>query len=468
MKKTMYSLKALIARIAGTLSRILGRGGGTSLPGKVLIFLDKKAIARVGRRLKLGSVIVSATNGKTTTSNMIATAMQEVGTTTVHNSAGANLESGIATSLLYSSTLTGKPKADLGLFEVDEAAMPSVAEAVEPKILLLSNLFRDQLDRYGELELIADSWEKEITRERDRELVLCADDPLIADLGRTAEEALVRRVTYFGIEDKEHGLPGLQHASDSKLCRICGKELAYEIVTMGHLGHYMCMNCGSARPNPTVFAEDISLKGMSGSSFTLSSGGGSTRIDLLLPGMYNIYNALAAAACCIQLGLSLYRIKHALEDFSTAFGRVEVVDLDARSAAIFLIKNPAGTNEVIRTIIADDAEKIDLVIALNDNIADGRDVSWVWDADFEHMAGRIGTVICTGTRAEEMALRVKYSGVDQSLISVEKDPYQAVERAGGSDSSSPLYVLPTYTALLDIYKALAKRGRVSHFWKKSK
>ncbi len=462
----MYSLKALIARIAGTLSRLLGRGGGTSLPGKVLIFLDKKALARMGRRLKLGSVIVSATNGKTTTSNMIAKAMQEVGTTTVHNSAGANLESGIATCLLYSSTLSGEPKAELGLFEVDEAAMPSVAAAVEPKILLLSNLFRDQLDRYGELEVIADSWAEEVARERDRELVLCADDPLIADLGRTAEGAMVRRVTYFGIEDKEHGLPGLQHASDSKLCRTCGKELAYEIVTMGHLGHYMCTSCGSARPKPTVSAEDISLKGMSGSSFTLSCGGASTRIDLLLPGMYNIYNALAAAACCIQLGVSLYRIKQALEDFSAAFGRVEVVDLDSRSAAIFLIKNPAGANEVIRTLIEDDTEKIDLVIALNDNIADGRDVSWVWDADFEHLAGLIGAVVCSGTRAEEMALRVKYSGVDKDLISIEKDTYLAVEQAGRSDSSRPLYVLPTYTALLHLYKSLEKSGRVSHFWEK--
>ncbi len=462
----MYALKALIARLAGTLSRLLGRGGGTSMPGKVLLFLDRKAIERVGRRLENGSVIISATNGKTTTANMVASALRSVGISTVHNSEGANLASGVATSLLYSSSLSGKPNADLGLFEVDEAAMPSVAAAVEPRILLLSNLFRDQLDRYGELETIADNWAKEVKRVKQRELVLCADDPLIADLGRVAAEAEVRRIVYFGVEDDRHGLPGLQHASDSKLCRSCGAAFEYELVLMGHLGHYSCSNCGSSRPAPDVTADEIELKGMKGTSFTLTHGQDSVCINLRLPGMYNVYNALAAAACSIQLGVGLERIKETLEDFSAAFGRVEVVELDARKAAIFLIKNPAGANEVLRTLVEDDAEEFDLVIALNDKIADGRDVSWVWDADFENLAGRTGSVVCSGTRAEEMALRIKYAGVDPELISIEKDPVDALEKAGGSESGRPLYVLPTYTALLHLYKSLARSGRVSHYWEK--
>lgn len=464
----MFAIKSLLARLAGVLSRALGRGGGTSLPGKVLLFLDSNAIERMGRRLRRGSVVVSATNGKTTTSNMIAEVMREIGTSTVDNGAGANLASGVATCLLYSSTLKGRPKADLGLFEVDEAAMPSIAKSVQPRILLLGNLFRDQLDRYGELESIADKWALEIERVRDRELVLCADDPLIADLGRIAKSNRVKSVTYFGVEDTGHGLPDLQHASDSKLCRICGAELEYELVLMGHLGHYLCPECGSERPKPDVVAEDIELRGMAGSSFKLSTTSGSIDVDLRLPGMYNIYNALAAAACCIQLGVSLYRIKLALKSFSAAFGRVELVDLDSRSAAILLIKNPAGANEVLRTLVTDSAEKFDLVIALNDKIADGRDVSWVWDADFEILAGRIGTVVCSGTRAEEMALRVKYAGIDRGLISIEKDPVKAVEVAGGDSSNRPLFVLPTYTALLNLHESLAKSGRVSHYWDRSR
>ena len=262
---------------------------------------------------------------------------------------------------------------------------------------------------------------------------------------------------YFGVADDSQALPELQHAADSKHCRNCGAPYDYEAVYLGHLGRYHCPNCGRTRPDPQVVAERIELDGMAGSRVSLRTPAGTTEIRLPLPGLYNVYNAVAAAAAALELGASLDDVKASLEAQAAAFGRVETIPVDGRPVSILLVKNPAGANEVLRTLTLE-GRQLDLWIALNDKIADGRDVSWVWDADFEMLAGHVRRATCSGTRAEEMALRLKYAGIDAE-IEVERDLGRSLDSAvAGVDGDARLFALPTYTALLELRDLLAERG----------
>ena len=445
----MFRVARIVARMARAASRRLGRSGGTTAPGRLMLRLSPGALGRMSRELDAGSVLVSATNGKTTTAAMIAAALGRDGRALVHNRAGSNMSWGVATALLDA----GRAPGQLGLFEVDEAWLPRVARDVHPRLLLLSNLFRDQLDRYGELELLADRW-AELVRELDGRagFVLNADDPLVADLGRER-----RGVTYFGLEDDSQALPGLQHAADSKHCRNCGAAYAYEAVYLGHLGRYRCPSCGRERPRPQVAATRVELEGMSGSRVEVRTPQGELTVRLPLPGLYNVYNAIAALATALELGVPAATAGEALERFAGTFGRVETISIDGRRLSILLVKNPAGANEVMRTLTLEDGE-LDLWLALNDGIADGRDVSWIWDADFEVLAGRVRRAVCSGTRAEEMGLRLKYAGIGEEAIVVDRDLAGSLDSALRGAESESVYALPTYTALLDLRNMLARRG----------
>src|SRR3954452_20042139 len=444
----VFDAKLVLARAARAASRRTGRGG-TTAPGRLLLCVQPDAIEQLGRRLEDGAVCLSATNGKTTTASMLAEILERAGKHVVHNRAGSNMHWGIATALLDA----GRQRGELGLFEVDEAWLPEVARQLDPRALVLCNLFRDQLDRYGELETIADRW-AELVAERDGEsaFVLNADDPLVADLGRER-----RQVTYIGVEDDSLALPELQHAADSKHCRHCGHAYEYEAIYLGHLGHYRCPNCGRERPAAAVAAERVVLRGMDGSDVEMRTPAGRVSIRLPLPGLYNVYNALAAAAAATALGASLDDVRVGLEQTRAVFGRVERIPIDGREVAILLVKNPAGANEVLRTLTLESGS-IDLWLALNDRIADGRDVSWIWDADFELLAGRVRRATCTGTRAEEMALRLKYAVID-ARIEVDRDLGRSLDEAvRDRDGGAPLFALPTYPALLDLRDLLAERG----------
>jgi lipid II isoglutaminyl synthase (glutamine-hydrolysing) len=444
----MYRAARILARAVRAASRRSGRSGGTTAPGRMLLKLSPGALGHMAAELESGSMLLSATNGKTTTAAMIAACLERDGRPVVHNRAGSNMAWGVATALLDA----GREPGQFGLFEVDEAWLPSVAQQLEPRLLLLLNLFRDQLDRYGELELIADRWAELVGRLDGRaRFVLNADDPLVADLGRGR-----RGVTYFGVEDDTQALPSMQHAADSKHCRNCGAAYTYEAVYLGHLGRYRCPNCGRERPAPEVAATEVRLDGMSGSRVRLGTPQGTLDLDLPLPGLYNVYNAVAAAATALALEVPLATVGEALQGFSGAFGRVETIPMDGRGVSILLIKNPAGANEVLRTLTLEDG-RLDLWLALNDRIADGRDVSWIWDADFEVLAGRVRRATCAGTRAEEMALRLKYAGIDAELA-VERDLERSLDAAVAGTQGERLYALPTYTALLELRDLLARRG----------
>jgi UDP-N-acetylmuramyl tripeptide synthase len=456
-----FGAKRALARGIGAASRRSGRGGGTTLPGRVLLRMEPEAIAKLGAALTGGSTIISATNGKTTTAGMLAAILTAEGREPVHNRAGSNMTWGVATALL-------EQRGTEGLFEVDEAWLPRVAQQLHPRLIVLGNLFRDQLDRYGEMEALAEEWAKAVgAAPAGTGLALNADDPLIADLGRDPDTERPREGTlYFGIEDHSQALPELQHAFDAKHCRRCGHPYAYEVAFVGHLGHYSCPNCGAQRPRPDVAATRIELRGMEGSAATVRVPGGEIEVELPLPGLYNIYNALAAISAAIVLGVEPRRVAVALRDMRAAFGRVETIPIGDRDVSILLIKNPAGANEVLRTLkleAENHAEGIDLWAALNDRIADGRDVSWVWDADFEVLTDAVRRVTCAGTRAPEMALRLKYAGWPEDRIVVEPDIATSLDVAVAA-AEGRLFALPTYTALLELRKLLADRGLAKEFW----
>jgi lipid II isoglutaminyl synthase (glutamine-hydrolysing) len=442
--------KVVAARAAGALSRATGRGG-TSLPGKVLLRLEPHAIGRLGARLGRGSAVISATNGKTTTAAMAAGILEHMGARLVHNRAGANMAGGIAATLLGAAGRRGTIAGDTGLFEVDEFWLGQVVADLRPRALLLANLSRDQLDRYGELDTIAERWTEVAESALDTRLVLNADDPTVADLGRHRSDAM-----YFGVEDDGVALAEMQHAADAKHCRRCGAPYRYDTIYLGHLGHYHCDACGAARPAPAVAAERVVLDGVRGARFALRTPAGTAEIALPLPGLYNVYNALGAAALALALGAGLDDVQAGLQAVSPAFGRAETLRIGERDLSIMLVKNPAGANEVLRTLALEEGEH-DVFAVLNDNVADGRDVSWVWDADFELLAPRVRRATCSGTRAAEMALRLKYAGVPAERLVVEPSVGEGLDRALGAGDGR-LFALPTYTAMLALRDVLVARG----------
>jgi UDP-N-acetylmuramyl tripeptide synthase len=450
--------KILAARAVGELARRAGRGGGTSLPGKVLSRQEPRAIERLAARLPEGTAVISATNGKTTTAAMAASILQRTGVRLVHNRAGANMAGGVASTLLGAARRGGAIAGELGLFEVDEFWLDRIGPELHPRAMLLGNLFRDQLDRYGELDTIADRWAALVASTNDVHLALNADDPLIADLGRDR-----RDVTYFGVEDPSMALDQMQHASDSKHCRRCGAAYVYDAVYLGHLGRYRCLSCGQTRPDPAVAAERIELHGTRSASFELRTPAGSATVVLPLPGLYNVYNALGAASLCLSLGATLEQIAAGLSSVSAAFGRAERIAVADHELSILLMKNPAGANEILRTL-ALESGPLDLLGILNDRTADGRDISWIWDADFELLADRARRVTCAGTRAAELALRLKYAGIPTDRLHVTPSLPAALDQALAASADGPLFALPTYTALLELREELSRRGHVGQFW----
>ncbi|HSC03118.1 MAG TPA: MurT ligase domain-containing protein [Solirubrobacteraceae bacterium] len=454
---TLLGAKIAAARAVGSLARRAGRGGGTSLPGKVLLALEPDAIRELSARLSRGSMVISATNGKTTSAAMVAAVLARAGVPVVHNRAGANMAGGVASTLVAAARPAGRLAGELGLFEVDEFWLDRIVPQLEPRGILLGNLFRDQLDRYGELDTIADRWAA-VTASAAGRLVLNADDPLIADLGRNAAS-----VTYFGVEDPSVAIPEMQHAADSKHCRRCGAAYVYDVVYLGHLGIYRCPSCGAERPAPAVAAERIVLDGTRGSSFDLVTPSGRARVELPLPGLYNVYNALGAAALCLGLDVPVDVVVAGLAGVRAAFGRAERIAIGDVELQVLLIKNPAGANEILRTLVIEPSE-LDLLAVLNDRTADGHDVSWVWDADFEMLAGRVRRVTCAGTRASELAVRLKYAGVPVDRLHVVPGVAAALDEALADAPAGRVYALPTYTALLELRGLLAERGYAVPFW----
>jgi UDP-N-acetylmuramyl tripeptide synthase len=455
-------------KFAALASRALRRGGGTAFPGVVATRVDPSIARDLSLQLDCGSIAVSGTNGKTTTSRLLAGILTDAGFLTVRNDEGSNLMRGVASSLVRRANVLGNLPGgtrSLGLFEVDEAALPGVLQALVPGNLLLLNLFRDQLDRYGEVATIARIWSSALRQlPTDTRLTVNADDPLLVNAAGEARG----EVLYFGIDSGGSEQRVTEHASDVKSCPRCGGPIEYSSVFLGHLGHYACTRCDLQRPEPRVVARDVDLRGVDGSAFVLHAEGQQAQVSLPLPGMYNVYNATAAAAVAVALGISPSAIAASLARATPAFGRMEQIAVAGRQVFTALAKNPAGLNEVMRTI-TQERQPLHALVMLNDNVADGHDVSWIWDADVEMLAGQLDSVVFSGTRGPDMALRFKYAqAINQEAgpaWEIVDDTESAFRRAlEQTPMNGRLFVLPTYTAMLDVRGVLTRLGHVKAYW----
>ncbi|MBI4571555.1 MAG: DUF1727 domain-containing protein [Chloroflexi bacterium] len=457
-------------RLAGAVSRRLRRGGGTAVAGLVAQQIDPRLAERLAAQLGHGSVAVTGTNGKTTTARMLAAIAREAGLQPLANPSGSNLMRGVATALLDETTALGRVRqaaGRLGVFEVDEATVPEAASAsggLRPRAIVFTNLFRDQLDRYGEVDTVAALWRAALAGlPETATVVLNADDPAVASLAETTRA----RVLTYGIDDARAAgsAPGGEHASDYRFCLSCGAELDYQALFYGHLGHWRCPDCGRARPAPNVSARCVEATDDDGGSrLAVDTPAGELRVVLPLAGLYNVENALAATAAALALELPLAAVERALAGFQPAFGRQERFELAGRYVQVLLGKNPTGLNQVLRVSAGDGKGARHLLLFLNDGIADGRDISWIWDADYELLAQRAASAVVSGTRAEELALRLKYADFAVAP-EVVRDAAVALDAAlARTPPGATLFVVPTYTAMLEVRELLAKRGRRGRYW----
>ena len=442
-------------KATGALSRITRRGGGTTLPGDVARAIDPKILTRLAEDLTHGAVVITGTNGKTTTARLVTWLFEGIGQRVVSNRAGANLIYGVTAAALGKAGTDGKLKADWGVFEIDEASLPRAVEEIQPKATLVLNLFRDQLDRYGELETIAKKIEKALSAlPEGAHVILNADDPRVAEIGLS----LPHKPTWFGLDDLAVAGEQLPHAADARTCPRCGASLLFDAVYIGHDGVYRCPNGDFARPQPDLTATDIVLDGFDSLMLTIEG----TRIAMPLGGLYNCYNVLAAYATACSLGLDGRYIAERLKTFRAAFGRQERIEFRGRRLVLVLSKNPAGFNETVRTAV-ELARGENFLIGLNDRKADGTDVSWVWDVDFEQLKGRAKLVIPAGVRAHDLAVRLKYAGVEAQPP--ETDPGKALDAlVKQTNEGDTTYLLCTYTAMLDLRAELVRRGWAQPYW----
>lgn len=461
MDPTLTAAVAAGKLTAGTIRR-LGRGGGTTLPGRVGARIDRRALEKLSRGLRQGALVVAGTNGKTTTASLLRTQLEASGARVVGNRSGANLVSGLTAAVIEDSHLDGAARAQVGVFEVDEASLPAVVEATTPRVVVVTNLFRDQLDRYGELESSAAAIASALAALPSASMVvLCADDPAVAYLGRD----LRAQVKYFGVDDPGQGETSLPHAADSKFCPRCGQPFDFSRVYVGHLGHFRCPTGDFERPAPDLSATRVEFSGLDHQVLTVAGLGlGGERMEVPLSGLYNTYNILAAVAGALVAGVSTSTVTKAMRDFHPAFGRLERVDVDGRILHLLLAKNPTGFNEVLRASRVLGGGR-HFVVAVNDRIADGRDVSWIWDVDFELLRDA-DRVVLSGDRALDMRIRLKYAGLPMDRVEVAESPADGVDAAlrlaGDGDE---VFILPTYTAMLDLRAEMARRGFLQPFWK---
>ena len=442
----------IIGKIISFFIKFIG-GGATAAPGLAALKIDPNLVKKLSQKIKYGSIIVSGTNGKTTTARLISDILSNR-FHLIHNRAGSNLLRGIASTMIGESSPFGKLDFNLAIWEVDEATLDAAIENTKPKIIVLLNLFRDQLDRYGEVDTIRIKWQKILSKlPKDMTVVLNSDDPLVSILAKSFKG----KVVFFGVNDQYISLPEVSHVADIKHCLICDSPLNYQALLSAHLGHYKCSNCGFKRPNPQIFAQDLRFKPNFSTKLSLTINNQLLTINYNLPGLYNVYNILAAASVASELGIPTSQIKEAIEKFSAAFGRFQQIELNNKKVVIFLIKNPTGANEVLRTLAT--KQNLNILAILNDRIADGRDVSWIWDTNWEILATKTSQIFVSGTRAWDLATRLKYAGLKLSKNNTYKEVYYSIKQALTQlNNNDTLLILPTYTALLNVQKSLDKLG----------
>jgi lipid II isoglutaminyl synthase (glutamine-hydrolysing) len=455
-----YRLAILVGKLVRAILRLTGRGG-TTLPGLLMLRLDPEILAQLSAKIKFGSVVVTGTNGKTTTGRLLSNILERCGYVVMANSAGSNLERGLVTAFLDFVEWGGQLEIDVAVLEVDEADLPNIIGKVCCRQLVVTNLFRDQLDRYGELLSIRRLIAKAIGElTTGAKLVLNADDPLVAALGANAPEGVA--VSYFGL-GINYQAPA-EDVADSLSCGQCGGKLEYKTRFYSHLGDYRCTSCGWKRPALNIVLAEWQPQGLNGAELVVETKRwGQLALELKLPGLFNVYNLLAAVEVASNWEIEKDLLVEAVMNTRAAFGRMEKINFAGKELILALAKNPTGFNELIKTILQGE-EKINLVFALNDNYADGRDVSWIWDINFEWLVGRLAWLALAGTRAEEALLRAKYAGIPRTVCGVSADWAELFNGLMSLPDGQRVYILATYTAMLDARQYLTDKGLVKGFW----
>ena len=437
----------------------LSGGGATAAPGLIAEYIDPKSLKKLGIYFDR-PVFVTGTNGKTTTARFIGSILAEGKVNFIHNRAGSNLLRGLIGTLIENKPFFSNQR-KLPLLEVDEPTLLTAVNSLDPAVIVFNNLFRDQLDRYGEVDKIRQVWKKSLLQLADSTvLVLNSDDHSVAHLAQETRA----KVVYFGIEDDSISIGKLPHASDFTSCMSCGSDLRFDQVYLSHLGKYKCSTCGLKRPKPDIYAKKIFLDEEKGFRTQIVTPNGTFDIKSGIPGIYNVYNTLAAIAATIALGQSLATIKKGIQTTKAAFGRTEKIEFEGKYIYLALVKNPAGFNEVLRVLKSVRKDK-NILIAINDLTADGKDVSWLWDVDFEEAFDKgVKNIWVSGFRADDMALRLKYAN-NKLKPHVDSNVETALNTALESTASGEtLFILPTYTAMLSIKGILAKKGLSEQFW----
>jgi UDP-N-acetylmuramyl tripeptide synthase len=404
-----------------------------------------------------GIVVIAGTNGKTTTSRLVSSYFEGAQRPLVHNRSGSNLTRGILSALLAESDWYGRLPRHWGLFEVDEAALPKLLGSISPDYVVALNLFRDQLDRYGEVDAIATRWQAALSALPDSStVILNADDPKIAFLGA----GLRATVHYFGL-DYATSESDIAAFADSRFCPRCGQPLHFERVYYSHLGVFQCPSCGFRRPTPDVSATDISLHGMQGSAFTMRTSQSAVPLEFKVAGLFNIYNVTAAMAVGILLGFDTQQMATRTRHFEAVFGRLEKVTVDGTEIVLVLVKNPTGFNQVVQTLTSD-KDATDFWFILNDKLADGRDVSWIWDVQLDRLMAQAQSAVVSGTRAFDMGLRLKYAGFSEESVHILPKIGDGL-RLTASSRHQRIYCLCTYTGMLDARRLLQSRQAVRSY-----
>lgn len=422
----------LLGKAISLLSKILRLGHGSTWPGHVALSVNNHFISDLLQDSQTNIVIIAGTNGKTTTARIITIILREAGKKVFQNTSGANLLNGIASSIIMNATLFGRITKDYGIFEVDENTLPLILEEISPHSIILLNLFRDQLDRYGEIDSILKKWKNSLKMlPQSTNVIINADDPQIAYAGKD----LRANILYFGLEGKS-GRKTLQHASDSIYCPQCSTKLFYKEVYYSHLGQWQCKHCKLQRPKLDIMTSDYPL-----------------------PGMYNKYNTLAAILFAKTQQISPEIIQKALKKVTPAFGRQEKLSIDGKQVQIFLSKNPASFNQSLETIATLGAKTV--LFVLNDRIPDGRDVSWIWDVDFEEYVNKFENIFVSGDRVYDMGLRLQYAmeikNTNEKLKIIQELETAIKEGLYATKEHETLFVLPTYSAMLEVRKILTGR-----------
>lgn len=448
------SIKTIISILSAKFTLFLTKTilkGGTTFPGRVALKIDKNILSKISKGYKV--ILVTGTNGKTTTTSMIYNIIKESGHPVITNNTGANLFPGIVTTFVDSFKFGSKVKDNYAVIEVDEANLKYITEYITPEVITVTNLFRDQLDRYGEVYTTLNKILEGIYNVPETTLVLNGDESLLGKLD------LKNPVHFYGFDKAVNDNKTIEINADAKFCKFCKTPYEYNFVTYNHLGDFYCPNCGYKRSDLMYAVTDIIDINADKSTVKFND----LEVSINQSGTYNIYNGLCAYSIAKELGIDDSAIKKSLENQSSSFGRQETINIEGKDVKIFLVKNPAGYNQSLDTICLN-KEKFAAAFLLNDNYADGQDVSWIWDVDFEKLTEtNIDEVYISGLRAYDMAVRLKTAGLNPNKFVIEEQ-YEALTETIKNGSCDKLYILATYTAMINYRKYLHSKGYIKNLW----